>query len=309
MPWDQLGLYVYNLTCQVTTVRADWFCFLHAVDMALYMDHDKVAPFNNMEGIILGHLVANVNYYKLFHVGDVLEDAERYLEFRMYCDNVLSVIIVATARALKLNLTICQKGPKGKVQILEHTTHAVGKEVHLKFTCDLNNLYEAILLLNKPTERNTKQEVTIECPYPSTFEQPISLDDADDVIDLTDDSEMTAIQLPDFVQYNTSDNELQFPTHLFVNTAAEWVDDLPHEIDGLKLYKMNSFPQEWAQKSQDLRYFKMHSFRRKDLIGQGKVGRCTRNLYCSYDDCPFKLSVEGKRNTFNFQAFASAVEM
>ena len=63
----------------------------------------------------------------------------------------------------------------------------------MKFTCDpsnvANNHYEPILLLNKPTERNTEEEVTIESPHPSTFEQPISLDDADNVIDLTDDSE------------------------------------------------------------------------------------------------------------------------
>ena len=32
-----------------------------------------------------------------------------------------------------------------------------------------------------------------------------------------------------------------------------------------------------------------------------KVGRCIRNLYCSYDDCPFKLSAHRKRNTSNFQ--------
>ena len=102
-------------------------------------------------------------------------------------------------------------------------------------------------------------------------------------------------------QYSTSNNELQFPTHLFVNTAAEWVDNLPQDIDELKLYKIKCVPREWVQKSLDLRYFKMHSFRKKDLIGTRKVRRCIRNLYCSYDDYPFKLSAEGKRNTSSFQ--------
>ena len=86
-----------------------------------------------------------------------------------------------------------------------------------------------------------------------------------------------------------------------MDTAAEGVDDLPQGIDGLKLYNIKCSPQEWVQKSQDLRYFKLHSSRRKDLIGTRKVGRCIRNLYYSYDDCPFKLSAEGKRNTINFQ--------
>ena len=65
-----------------------------------------------MQSIIRDHPAANVKYYKCFHAGDVLKDAERYFKFRMYCDNVLDVIIVAKARALKLNLTIYQKGQK-----------------------------------------------------------------------------------------------------------------------------------------------------------------------------------------------------
>ena len=213
-------------------------------------------------------------------IQDVLKDAERYFKFGMFCDNVLNVIVVATARALKLNLTIYQKGPKGNIQILKHTPHAICKEIHLKFTHDFhnvaNNHYEAILLLNKPTERNTEQEVSIESPCPSTFEQPISLYDAHNVIDLRDDSEMTTIQLPDSVQNNTSNNKLHFLTHLFVNIAEERVDDLSCNIDVLKLYKVKCSQQEWVQKNQDFRYFKMHSLRRKDLIGTRKVERCIR---------------------------------
>ena len=53
-----------------------------------------------------------------------------------------------------------------------------------------NNHYDAILLLDEPTLRHTDEEVTIESPCPSTMAWPICLDDAD-VIDLTDDSEMT----------------------------------------------------------------------------------------------------------------------
>ena len=258
-----------------------------------------------MESTILGHLAANVRYYKLFHTGDVIKNAERYFKFGMYCDNVLNVIVVATARALKLNITVYQKGPKGNIQILKHTTHATGNKIHLKFTCDscnaANNHYEAILPLNTPTERNTEEEVTIESPHPSTFEQSISLDDAYNVTDLIDDSNMTTVQPPDSVQNMTTNNELQFPIHLFVNIAEEWVNDLLHDKDGLKLYKIKCSPQEWVQKSQNLRYFKMYSSRRKDLIGTRKTGRCIRHLYCSYDDCPFKLSAVGKRNTSNFQ--------
>ena len=91
------------------------------------------------------------------------------------------------------------------------------------------------------------------------------------MIDLTDDSEMATSQQPDSLQYNTSGNELQFLNHLFVDTTAQWVDNMPHDIEGLKLYRIKCSPQEWAEKSQDERYFKMHSLRRKDLIGTRKV--------------------------------------
>ena len=49
---------------------------------------------------------------------------------------------------------------------------------------------------------------------------------------------MTTSEQLDSIQNNTSDNELQFPMHLFVKMAAEWVDELPHDIDGFKLYKI-----------------------------------------------------------------------
>ena len=52
------------------------------------------------------------------------------------------------------------------MQIIEHTTHATAKEAYLKFTCDpsnwANNHCEAILLLNKPTERHTEEQAIIE---------------------------------------------------------------------------------------------------------------------------------------------------
>ena len=100
------------------------------------------------------------------------------------------------------------------------------------------------------------------------------------MIYLIDDSEMTTYQQLDSLQNKTSNNELQFPMHLFVKTAAEWVDDPPHDTDGSKLY-INVHHKIGLKKSQDLRYFKMHTSRRKDLIGTRKVGRLhQKSLLC-----------------------------
>ena len=225
MPWNQLPLYVYNLGCQVMTVRSDGFCFLHAIEMVLYMDHDEVVTLDTMESTMLDHLASNVNYFKLLHTGHVLKDTQRYFKFGMYCENVLNLIVVVTAKALNLNLTIYQKG---NIQILKHATDVTAKEAHLKFTYDpsnvANNHYEAILLLNKPTESHTEEKVTIGSPCPSTFEQATSLHDADDVTDLADDSEMTPSQQSDSFQNNTSNNELQLLTHLFHFFIGNYVE-------------------------------------------------------------------------------------
>ena len=149
-------------------VRSDGFCFLHAVGMVLYMDHDEMVTLDTVETGMFDHLASNVNYYKLFHTGHVSKDAQRYIKFGTYCENVLDLIVVAMARALNLNLTIYQKGLTGNIQILKHTAHATAKEAHLTFTCDHSNVadnhYEAILLLDKPTESHTEEEVNVKSP-------------------------------------------------------------------------------------------------------------------------------------------------
>ena len=233
-----------------------------------------------------------------------MQDMKKYSKFGTYCDSVLDLIVVAMARALNMNLKIYQKGPTGNIQILEHITHSTAKAAHLKFTCDhsnvANNHHDAILLRDEPTPRYMDEEVTIESPSRSTLQWPICLDDADDVIGLIDDSEMTTSEQPESLQNNTSDNELQFPMHLFINMEAECVGELPHDINGFKLYKIKCSPQEWVQKSQDLRYFKMNTSRRKEVIGTRKVGRCLGGLYCMSTNCQFKHSAGGKSNTMNF---------
>ena len=115
---------------------------------------------------------------------------------------------------------------------------------------------------------------------------------------------MTTSKQPESPHSNTSD-ELQFPMLLFINTEAECVDELSHDIDGFKLYQIKCSPQEWVQKSQDLQYFKMNTSRRKELIGMRKVGRCLGSLYCMSANCPFKCSAEGQSNTTNFQNVGS----
>ena len=145
-----------------------------------------------------------------------------------------------------MNLKIYQKGTLGNIQILEHITNATSKEIHLKYTHDNSNVaknhYDSILLLEEPTLSHTDEQVTIESACPSTIGQPTCVDDAD-VIDLTEDCDITTSEHPETPHNNTGD-ELQFPVHLFVKSEAECVDQLPHDIDGFKLYKIKCPQQE-----------------------------------------------------------------
>ena len=83
-------------------IRGDGFCFLNDIDLVLYCDQNEVVALDSLGSNILGNLATTVDYYEQFHTGDVLKDTEGYLIFGSYCDTVLDVIIIATAKALKL---------------------------------------------------------------------------------------------------------------------------------------------------------------------------------------------------------------
>ena len=52
-----------------------------------------------------------------------------------------------------------------------------------------------------------------------------------------------------YLAYNNYNNDLQFPTHLFMNIAPESVEDLSQDIDGMKIYKIKCLPREWIHKA------------------------------------------------------------
>ena len=114
-----------------------------------------------------------------------------------------------------------------------------------------------------------------------------------EVTDLTDVSGIPSMQQSVYFLYNTNDS--QFPTYFY----TQWVDPGPRDINGMKIFKIICFPRDWVQKTHDLRSLKMHSSKWKDLLRTRKVGRYIGNLYCPYNECPTKVSADGKRNTSN----------
>ena len=71
-----------------------------------------------------------------------------YFKFGNYCDNIVDIIIVATAKALHIKLY--QKEPDGNMQVIEQTTDAGGREVYLNIMWNPSNkYYDTILLFDK----------------------------------------------------------------------------------------------------------------------------------------------------------------
>ena len=100
---------------QVILIRDNGFCFLQAVCLTVCMDHDEDITLGKLQGSILDDMEANVDYYQIFHTGNILKDVKRYFKFGTYCDSVVDTIVIAMARALNMNLKIYQKGTLGNI--------------------------------------------------------------------------------------------------------------------------------------------------------------------------------------------------
>ena len=86
--------------CQIQTITSGGYCFLNAIELAKYSDHDEGLTVDEIVHIILVHLTANNDDYKGFHSSDILMEAEMYFKFGTYNKSDINIIIIATAYAL-----------------------------------------------------------------------------------------------------------------------------------------------------------------------------------------------------------------
>ena len=70
-------------------------------------------------------------------------------------------------------------------------------------------------------------------------------------------------------------------THLFRHITTEWLDYLPHDIDGTKIFKIKCLPRDCLPR-----------FREHMTSGTQKVRKYIDNLYCPYKKCSFKFLME-----------------
>ena len=69
-------------SCNITVIpnSANGFYFVHAVCITVCMDHDEEMTLGKLQSSILGHMAANVNYYKQFHYRKCVEESENILQ-------------------------------------------------------------------------------------------------------------------------------------------------------------------------------------------------------------------------------------
>ena len=84
---------------------------------------------------------------------------------------------------------------------------------------------------------------------------------------ITQDFEVNDLQSP--LAVDCSD-DLQFPIHLFASVGPEWMHNWPEDTDTKRSFKIKYLASEWVGRTHGVRHFRMHSSRRKGLLGTKK---------------------------------------
>ena len=88
-----------------------------------------------------------------------------------------------------------------------------------------------------------------------------------------------------------------FPTWLYENINAQYVEQIPDLINGLKLYVVNTTLEDYSDSTADLRYFDMKTSSKAKYAGIQKGGICQGSWECPNPHCTCKaLSVNNQLN-------------
>ena len=94
-----------------------------------------------------------------------------------------------------------------------------------------------------------------------------------------------------------------FPTWMFREEQAIFVDKVPDFIDGQTLYKVHTTHTTWWRQTSDKRYFLMQTSSRSNYTGIREGGVCQGSWICPNITCPFKqTSFQNQPNHINLQS-------
>ena len=277
-------------------------CYVNSLVRVLVLQHNRDIDVEGASKKIIEFLQRdeNAEHYMAFHPVSTKEhfihDMKSFFDSRDYTQEILDVIIPAAAYALDIKLTIFKVGdqlptPEGQ-KVIPFGIH--------------QQTYNA----NASTEVNVQYQGSGIDGHYDALVQIMGQDDEDDVQLLEEEEEIMS-QLPDILRedikvhmkHEDKSRKKQrnpFREDLLKDVKPEYVDRIPEDIDGSKVYIIDNVEEdEWVDRQKDLRHFAMRMSYQKSFPGTRKVGWCEGSFICINPKCVF-LDMSTKRNTAYF---------
>ena len=198
----------------------------------------------------------------------LLEDVQKFFETKVHAtSDICDMLIRILADAFEISIKLYQKHSSGKVQELKFTCAQSQREIWVKFYCDPKkdegNHYDSVVVTSDRTLEPVGFDLT-RGSLQDTIDS--SQDNTLDLSDLLGPEGSEAVPTINRGNY--------FPLGMFSEMEPIEVDQLPHEVDGMK----------WCV----------------NFDGIKKVGKCLGSFVCHNPLCSY-LSTEGKKNEYKFE--------
>ena len=141
--------------------EADGFCFLNAILIGLYLDHVLPIDRVHIRDAIIAEFMQNEEKYRGFSSSqNLFQDLVNYTQDGVYSNDIVDVMIPATANAINIVLNIYLKHTDGNTVISTYvpTTYKIHPphEINVLYIVNSNNVHhcDAILKKKKKNKKN-----------------------------------------------------------------------------------------------------------------------------------------------------------
>ena len=122
-------------------------CFLKLIQISLQRDLNEDHTLTQLKDKILDELVEHVDFYADFHdnvsKGQLIRDSLRYLNENQYTIDVVDVVVMACANALKSNLYILSRSGADALMVAYTNRNTTNRNIFLKYNRHGGNVHGA----------------------------------------------------------------------------------------------------------------------------------------------------------------------
>ena len=122
-------------------------CFLKSIQISLQRDLNEDHTLTQLKDKILDELVEHVDFYADFHdnvsKGQLIHDSLRYLNENQYTIDVVDVVVMACANALKSNLYILSRSGADALMVAYTNRNTTNRNIFLKYNRHGGNVHGA----------------------------------------------------------------------------------------------------------------------------------------------------------------------